>query len=335
MSHADWWAAPRVTSVALIALIGSVGVPAVLVGYITLVEAWLQGMPERRRSTVRPWLWLAPALALLGIFLVYPAVRTLYLSVLDAESSRFVGFQNYLFAVTSPEMLDALRNNLLWLTMFTTIAVGVGLAMAVLTDRVRYEAVARSVMFMPMAISFVAASVTWKFVYAFRPAGEPQIGALNALLSKIVPHFHPVAWLVAPALNNVALIAVGVWVWTGFCLVILSAALKSIPVDLGEAARVDGASEWQVFHRVTIPMLGPTIGVVVTTLVIFALKAFDIVYVMTNGNFQTEVIANRMYKEMFTFRDFGRASAIAVMLFVATLPVVVANVRRSRRQGKV
>jgi len=184
------------------------------------------------------------------------------------------------------------------------------------------------VMFMPMAISFVAASVIWKFVYAFRPMGQPQIGVLNALLSSIVPRFHPIAWLVTPSLNNFALIAVGVWVWAGFCLVILSAALKAFPVELGEAARVDGADEWQVFRRVTLPMLGPTIGVVATAMVIFAFKAFDIVYVMTNGNFNTDVIANQMYKAMFTFQDFGRASAIAIILFATTIPVVVINVRR-------
>lgn len=324
--------ASNMTAVELSALIGSVGVPAVLIGGIYLFEVLLRSLPEGRRSTFRPWLWLAPTFLLLGVFLVYPALRTLYLSVFDAGSARFIGLQNYLFAVTSSEVLGALRNNLLWLTVFTTVTVGIGLAMAVLTDRVRYEAIARSVMFMPMAISFVAASVIWKFVYAFRPRGEPQIGALNALLSGMVPNFHPVAWLVAPVLNNFALIAVGVWVWAGFCLVILSAALKTFPVDLLEAARVDGAGEWQVFRRITLPMLGPTIGVVVTTMMIFAFKAFDIVYVMTNGNFNTDVIANQMYKAMFTFQDFGRASAMAVILFAATIPVVAANIRRSLEQ---
>jgi alpha-glucoside transport system permease protein len=202
----------------------------------------------------------------------------------------------------------------------------------VLTDRVRYEQAAKTVLFVPMAISFVAASVIWKFVYEFRPAGAPQIGSLNAVLTSLLPGGSPVAWLVNQATNNVALIMVAVWVWVGFCLVILSAAIKGIPTELLEAARVDGATEWQVFRSIMIPLLGPTITVVATTMVIFALKAFDIVYVMTSGNFNTEVIANRMYKEMFTFQQFGRASAIAVILFLATVPVMIANIRRFREQ---
>jgi len=210
------------------------------------------------------------------------------------------------------------------------------LLMAVLTDRVRYERAAKTVMFVPMAISFVAASVIWKFVFEFRPAGAAQIGSLNAVLTALFPGFSPVAWLVNLAANNVALITVAVWVWAGFCLVILSAALKGIPAELLEAARVDGANEWQVFRAVTLPLLAPTITVVATTMVIFALKAFDIVYVMTSGNFNTEVIANRMYKEMFTFHNFGRASAIAVILFLATVPVMVANIRhfQEREAGR-
>jgi alpha-glucoside transport system permease protein len=186
-----------------------------------------------------------------------------------------------------------------------------------------------------MAISFVAASVIWKFVYEFRPAGAPQIGLLNALLTSISAAARPIAWLVDLRFNNLALIVVAVWVWVGFCLVILSAALKGIEPELLEAGRCDGCTEWQVFWRIVFPMLGTTIAVVATTMVIFALKAFDVVYVMTNGNFSTEVIANRMYKEMFNFRHFGRASAIAVILFLATIPVMAANIRRFRRQETV
>jgi alpha-glucoside transport system permease protein len=318
--------------VALVALIGIVGIPAGIAGYIMAAEAFLGRLPEKRQDILRPWMWLAPALVFLSAFLIYPALDTLYLSVRSARSTEFVGFENYLFAITNDEMRAALGNNLLWLVIFPTATVGVGLVVAVLIDRARYESLVRSILFMPMGVSFVAASVTWKFVYAYRPPGEPQIGALNALVSGVVGHAHPVAWLVTPPVNNAALITVGVWVWTGFCLVVLSAALKTIPGELPEAARVDGATEWQVFRAITLPAVRPTIGVVVTAMVIFALKAFDIVYVMTNGNFDTEVIANRMYKEMFVFRDFGRASAIAVLLFAATLPVIVANIRRFRDQ---
>lgn len=316
----------------LMALLVVAGVPAIQVGYVILAERLLQRLPEKRQWALRPWLWLAPALCLIAIFLVYPAVNTLYLSVMGPRSDRFVGLQNYIFTFTNREMLIAFRNNLLWLAFFPTLTVGFGLVMAVLTDRVRYESIAKSVMFLPMAISFVAASVIWKFVYEFKPAGAPQIGALNALLVAFIPDFQPMAWLVNRLTNNLALIMVAMWVWVGFCLVILSAALKGIPTEILEAARVDGATEWQVFRRVILPMLAPTIIVVATTMVVYALKAFDVVYVMTNGNFDTEVIANRMYKEMFNFRDFGRASAIAVVLFAATVPVMVANIRRFRQQ---
>ncbi len=319
----------------LLVLVAAAAVPALQAGYLVAAEAALGLLPDRARARVRPWAWLAPALAFLGVFLVYPTAHTLVLSALDARGRVFVGLRNYAYVFTTPDMLIAFRNNLLWLVLFTSATVSLGLLLAVLTDRVRYEALAKAVIFLPMAISFVAAGVIWKFVYEFRPAGAPQIGLLNAALVRLVPGFQPVAWLVNLTTNNIALILVAVWVWVGFCLVVLSAALKGIPAELLEAARVDGATEWQVFWKITVPTLGPTIAVVATTMVIFALKAFDIVYVMTNGNFNTDVIANRMYKEMFNVRDFGRASAIAVVLFLATVPVMVANVRRFRQQEEV
>jgi alpha-glucoside transport system permease protein len=308
-----------------------IGVPAAQVAYIVLAEAALARLPDRRRQAVRPWIWMAPALILLGVFLIYPAAGTFWLSFFDARSDRFVGWQNYHFALTNAGMRVAFRNNLVWLIAFTTAAVGLGLSIAALADRVRYETVVKTILFLPMAISFVAAGVIWKFVYEFRPAGVPQIGLLNAALGRLLPGFEPVAWLVHPMANTLALIVVAVWVWVGFCLVILSAALKAIPAEILEAARVDGAGEWRAFWSIIVPMLGPTITVVATTMVVFALKAFDIVYVMTSGHFDTEVIANRMYKEMFNFRNFGRASAIAVILFSATVPVMAANIRRFRR----
>lgn len=320
------------TEALIMAVVVVAGVPAVQVGYAFLIEALIRPLPEKLQWTVRPWLWLAPALAFLGLFLVYPAIHTMVLSLKDARSAEFVGLQNFVFAFTNRAMLIAFRNNVLWLIFFTGLTVGVGLLMAVLTDRVPYESVAKSVMFLPMAISFVAAGVIWKFVYEFRPAGVPQIGLLNAVLTALIPEFQPVAWLVDLRVNNFALIMVAVWVWVGFCLVILSAALKGIEPELPEAARVDGANEWQVFWHIIIPLLSTTIVVVATTMVIIALKAFDVVYIMTNGNFNTEVIASRMYKEMFNFRHTGRASAIAVILFAATVPVMVANIRRFRRQ---
>ena len=309
-----------------------VGVPLVLVGYITLVEWLLARLPGRRSAALRPWLWLGPALAFLLIFLVYPTLYTVYLSFLGPTGAGFVGLANYLYVFTDGTMLMALRNNALWLVFFTLLTVSFGLLIAVLTDRVPYESVAKAVIFLPMAISFVAAGVIWKFMYDFRPAGTPQTGTVNAFLTTVVSGFEPQAWLINQPTNNVALIVAAVWIWTGFCMVILSAGLKGIPAEVLEAARVDGANEWQVFRRVIVPLLGSTIAVVATTMIITALKAFDIVYVMTNGNFDTEVIANRMYKEMFNARDFGRASTIAVVLLVAIIPVMLYNLRRFREQ---
>ncbi|MBW7883005.1 MAG: sugar ABC transporter permease [Caldilineaceae bacterium] len=289
-------------------------------------------MPDRRRLVWRPWFWLAPAVALLVIYLVYPTINTIYLSFLGPQSTGFVGVENYLFALTSPDMLSAFRNNLLWLIFFTLCTVTFGLIIAVLFDRVRYETAVKALIFLPMAISYEAAGVIWKLMYEFEPAGRPQTGTVNAILVSLIPDFEPQAWLVNQSTNNAALIAIGIWMWTGFCMVILSAGLKSIPVELMEAARVDGANEWQIFRGVTIPLLRPTIAVVTTTMVINVLKVFDIVYIMTNGNLGTEVIANRMYKEMFNFRHFGRASTIAVILLLAVIPVMYYNIERFREQ---
>ncbi|NEP52665.1 MAG: sugar ABC transporter permease, partial [Moorea sp. SIO3C2] len=250
------------------------------------------------------WVYLAPALALLTAYLILPTLNTIYISFLDKRSQNFVGLDNYIFAFTNPSMAIAFRNNVLWLVLVTGFSVGLGLIIAVLVDRVRYEPVAKSIIFMPMAISFVGASVIWRFIYAFRPAGSEQIGLLNGIITSL--GFEPVGWLVERELNNYALIVIMIWLQTGFCLILLSAAIKGIPKDIMEAARIDGASEWQIFWKITIPMIRGTIAVVVTTVVIAVLKVFDIVWVMTGGNQNTEVIASRMIKEMFNYRNFGR-----------------------------
>lgn len=315
----------------LLALVAIAGVPAATAAYVVAVERLLAAVPERQRA-LRPWLWLGPAAILLLLLLAYPSLHTLYLSFLNADSSRPAGLENYAFIFSNPDMLTALRNNLLWIAFFTTTTVGLGLVAAALTDRVPYESIAKGVIFLPMAISFVAAGVIWRFMYDFRPLGSPQTGTVNALLLALVPGFEPQAWLVNAPWNNFALMIAAIWVWTGFCMVILSAAIKGIPMEVLDAARVDGAGEWTLFLRVVVPLIAPTITVVMTTMVIFALKSFDIVYVMTNGNYDTEVIASRMYKEMFSFRDFGRASAIAVLLLLATVPVLLLNLRRFRAQ---
>lgn len=316
----------------LLAAVAVLGVPIALIGYVTLVEGGLGQLSERTRRRLRPWLWMLPALTFLAAFLVYPALYTVYLSFQGPRSDTPVGLENYVYVFTSATMLSAVRNNLLWLVLFTLLTVSLGLLVAVLADRVAYEAAVKALVFLPMAISAVAAGVIWKFMYDFQPAGAPQTGTLNALLSFLVPGFAPQAWLINQPWNSVMLILAYAWVWVGFCMVILSAALKGISPEVLEAARVDGANEWQVFARVTVPMIGSTVAVVGTTMIIVSLKTFDFVYVTTNGNFDTEVIANRMYKEMFNFSDFGRASAIAVVLLAAIVPVMVFNIRRFREQ---
>lgn len=281
-----------------------------------------------------PWLYVIPALLVLLFFLIYPSINTFIISFFGPRSEKFVGLANYIYCFTNEIMLTAFRNNLLWIALFVPITVFLGLIMAVMLDRVGYESIVKSVIFMPMAISFVGAGVIWKFVYSYRPIGSEQIGILNAFLSFLGAQ--PVPWLIErPWLNNICLIIVGIWIWTGFCLVILSASYKGIPRELLEAARVDGASEFRIFWKIILPLMKPTVAVVATTMFINVLKVFDIVYVMTNGGFSTEVIANRMYKEMFIFRNYGRASSIAILLLLFIIPMIIINIQRFREQEAI
>jgi alpha-glucoside transport system permease protein len=283
--------------------------------------------------------------------LVYPSIDTIRRSFQDAQSQNWVGFDNYQFIIDNPNPLAAdthaaLWNNLLWLFMFTAIAVPLGLVLAVLTGRVRYEAIAKAAIFIPMAISFVAAAVIWRFMYEF----NPDIGTANAIRQDFGAET-PLAWLqdtrspwifttergpdTLPGplqLNNFVLIFVGVWMWTGFAMVVLSAGLKGISSEVLEAARVDGANEWHVFRRIIIPIMSPTIVVVATTLIIQALKKFDLIWVMTGGRFQTDVIATLFFKEAFVVRNFGVGAALAVILLLWVAPIMVISIRRFQFQ---
>ena len=314
-----------------------VGVPAILVAYIWGTERVVTLVPERWRPRIRPWLWMTPAFGFLGLFLVYPTIRTILRSLQGKSElkSKFVGLDNYVWFFTNSDALSALLNNVLWLLFLTVFTVGLGLLVAVLVDRVGFEAWAKSIIFLPLAISMVAAGVIWKFMYDYKPPGEPQTGTVNAAIGTV--GLGPVGWLQSPSLrlSTFAMIAIMVWMWTGFAMVIISAALKGIDPELLEAARLDGASEWQVFRKVTFPLLGPTLAVVSTTMIITSLKTFDIVYTLTNGNYDTEVVANLMVKEMFTFGDFGRASAVAVVLLLAIVPIMAFNIRQFRAQESV
>ena len=285
----------------------------------------------------RPWVFVGPALLLIAFFLVYPTLMTIARSffgrgtTLFGPTVEFVGVKNWRYVFTNQIMLTALRNNALWAVLFTSCTVGFGLVLAVILDRVRYEKIVKSIIFIPAAISMVGASVVWKFVYAYRPAHLGQVGILNAVV--VALGGEPLGWLIErPWINNLSLIVVGIWMWTGFCMVILSAAYKNIPKSLLEAARIDGANEWRVFRNIILPLLAPTAAVVATTMVVQVLKIFDIIFVMTNGNFGTEVIANRMYKEMFNFFNYGRASALAVVLLILIVPFMILNIRRFAQQ---
>lgn len=309
-----------------------------------------------RQGKLAPWLYLLPALVVMGVFIVYPMINTINLSLLnkDATASASVNctagqpcwgiFENYRYALTaeldtsSPQAIwisfwsSSYGNNLKWILLMVTGAVALGLAIAVISDRVKYEALAKALIFMPMAISFVGAGIIWKFVYDYGST-QIQIGLLNAIITGLGGQ--PIAWLQTPGLNTLALVVVGIWIWTGFCMTILSAALKGVPTEILEAARVDGASELQIFGRILVPMIMPTIVVVVTTMVINVLKIFDLVYVMTGGNFGSQVIANRMYTEMYKSFNSGRGTAVAVVLIVAMVPFMIINVRRFQEQERM
>ena len=308
-----------------------VGVPAALAVYIVGLEFLVRRLPDGVRPSVRPWVWVGPALVFVVVFLVYPAIDTIRLSLMN-RSGDFVGLDNYGSVLrdfpTGPGW-TAIRDNLFWLVLYTGFVLVFGLLLAVLTDRVPYEVLTKSLIFMPMAISATALGVIWKFMYSYQPPGAPQTGTMNAIVTGLF-HAQPLTWLQDPRINNFALIAAAVWGITGFSMVILSAALKGIPGELLEAARVDGAGELTIFRRVMFPLLMPTITVVGTTLVIFALKAFDVVYVMTQGNFQTDVLANAMFFQLFNFGNPGRAGALAVILLLAVIPVLIFNLRQMR-----
>ena len=298
-----------------------------------------------KQGRLTPWLYLSAALLVMLLFIVYPTIRTVALSFRDKKGTQPASadcvpgepcwgvFENYRYALTNPDMLQALRNNALWILLMVPGTVGAGLMFAVLTDRVRYERLAKTVIFLPMAISFVGAGVVWKFVYYLETGEGPQIGVLNAIITGLGGQ--PVAWLTNSnwMVNNVSLWIVGSWLWAGFCMTILSAALRAVPTEILEASRVDGASEWQVFWRIMFPLILPTVTVVTTTMIINILKIFDIVFVMTNGLNGTEVIANRMFK--FIVTNQGRSMAIAVLLIALTIPIMIINVRRFREQERI
>lgn len=284
-----------------------------------------------------PILFVGPAVFLIVTFIVYPMLQTIRLSFFTQTGIganaplQFVGLDNYAFMVKDQFIRTAVRNNVLWLVLVTPITIIVGVVLAVLLDRVRYESVAKSILFMPMAISAVSSAVIWKLMYA----PSVKVGTLNAALGAVVPDFKPISWLGRPDFVNFALMGAAMWGSIGFAVVILSAALKSIPTELIEAARMDGATELQIFRGITVPLLWPTITVVGTLTMIGVLKIFDLIFTMTNGGpvSASEVIATRMYQEAFVNVRWGYGSAIAVVLLLAVIPIMAANIRRFQSEG--
>lgn len=312
--------------IAIVAIIWGVGGIAALYYVFNLI---VEQLPTEWQRNIQPYIFVGPAIGLLAWYLAVPTVRTFVLSFMDKNGQNFVGFDNYTAVFTERIMLEAFRNNLLWMAIGTTLTVGFGLLVAILADRSSFEKAAKSMIFMPMAISMVGAGVIWKFVFDV----NPNIGLLNAAYTS--GGAEPQAWLslVQPA-NNLFLILVMVWLQTGYAMVLISAAIKGIPEELLEAARVDGANEFQVFFQMIIPQISSTLVTVTTTVIIFTLKIFDVVMVMTGGQFGTEVIGVRFYREMFTNGNEGYGSAIAIVLLVAVIPVMVYNlVQFSKREA--
>ncbi|WP_150270047.1 carbohydrate ABC transporter permease [Paenibacillus tepidiphilus] len=306
------------------------GVLGIYLIYYTLNWA-AERYPERLRRRILPFIFVGPAVLLLGWLLVLPALRTLYLSFFNASSEKFVGLANYAAIFSDRLMGTALRNNLLWVFVGTLACVALGLLIAILADRSSFEKLAKSIIFMPMAISFVAAGVIWKFVYYYQP-GTEQIGLLNAIVTAFGGE--PQAWTsMLQPWNNFFLILILIWMQTGFAMVIFSAAIKGVPEDILEAARVDGAGEIKTFFRIMIPYISTTILTVTTTIIVFTLKIFDVVMVMTGGQYDTEVVATQFYRQFFMYRNFGYGSTLAIVLLIAVTPVILINLRQFRKQG--
>jgi alpha-glucoside transport system permease protein len=334
--------APR-TVIALVAIVWGVGGVGLL---FWVFNGLVERLPDALRSRLVPFVFVGPAIAILSWYLTIPTFRTFWISLFSRDgpqaglgffqllaSESFVGLQNYAAVFTQPLMLQSFRNNLMWIIFGSTSSVLFGLLIAVLADRSSFEKVAKSFIFLPMAISFVGAGIIWNFIYEFRPTTTPQIGLLNEIVVSLggTPQAWP-QWVAVAPWNNLFLIVIVVWLQAGFAMVLFSAALKGIPEELLEAARIDGANEFQIFFRIMLPYIAGTVVGVWTTIVIFTLKIFDVVWVMTGGQFGTHVIATQFYRQSFTNRNSGFGSAIAIVLLLAVVPVMIYNLRQFRER---
>jgi alpha-glucoside transport system permease protein len=329
--------------IALIAIVWGVGGVALL---YWIFNGIVEMLPDEWTARLQPFVFVGPALAILTWYLALPAVRTFWISLFDRSgppadltiiqqlgSENFVGFSNYVAVFTERLMLEAFRNNIMWIVFGSTLSVAFGLIVAVLADRSSFERIGKAFIFLPMAISFVGASIIWNFIYEFRPIEQPQVGLLNAIVVGLggTPQAWP-QWVEILPWNNLFLIIIVIWLQAGFAMVLFSAALKGIPEELLEASRIDGANEVQIFYKIMIPYIQGTVITVWTTVVIFTLKIFDVVWVMTGGQFGTHVIATQFYRQAFTAGNKGFGSAIAIVLLIAVIPVMIYNLRQFREQ---
>ena len=309
-------------------------------GLLSLV---LERRRSKRKEKILPYAFISPALILVAIFMIYPTVRTFLTSFTREErgadgGEKFVGLENYVHLFSSPDFLNVILNNVLWIAIVPIVTVVVGLAIATLTDRLgrRSESVIKSIVFVPMAISAIAASVAWQFIYFYAPEGNPQVYLLNAVWTSVTGQ-PPVPWMSIDTLrlNSLLLMAIEVWLQAGFATVLLSAAVKGVPDELIEAARLDGASDRRLFFQVVLPQIRGAVLAVFVTLIMSVMKIFDIIYAMTGARFNTSVLAVDFYQQLFSFRESGRAAAVVVVLMVAVIPVIVYQIRSYREQGAI
>jgi alpha-glucoside transport system permease protein len=317
--------------IALIYVVVGIGA-ALLLFY--LLNKLAEVLPSKWEERLKPVFYILPAYLAVVVYLVYPAIVTVIASFQDATSTTFVGLENYTRLLSNGAFQQTLFNTLLWIILVPAATVVLGLAVAVLADRLgpSSEKLTKTIIFLPMAISAVGAATVWRFVYSSQPKGQPQIGIFNAIWTGL--GFDPVAWLQQSSfhLNSLLLMVVLLWSQVGFSMVLLSAAVKGVPADTLEAARIDGASERQTFFQVVVPQIKGTIITVFITVTISVMKIFDIVYAMTNGNFNTNVLGNEFYNQLNTNFNSGAASAIVVMLMIAVVPIMIYQVRHFRRE---
>lgn len=318
--------------------LGKVGfsLVAVAVFFAVLLTLFFLGGLTRGRfqGPVARVVLLGPAIVLLVIGLIVPAVRTITASFQDKRGQEFVGLSNYEWIVSTPDNLITLRNTVAWIVVVPIVSVAVGLLLALLLDRMRRESIPKSLIFMPMAISFVGAGIIWGLVYEYRAPEQEQVGLLSQFVMWMGVS-DPPNWILFKPWNNFLLMIIMIWIQVGFAMVVLSAAIKAIPSDVVEAAELDGATGWKLFSKVTIPMIRTTLIVVFTTIMIATLKVFDIVRTMTGGNYGTDVVANQMFTQAFSQGNTGRGSALAVVLFIGVIPIIVYNVRQLRRERSI